>query len=115
MKKITQSVLLMVLIFAFQAEARRDQRREGRQQGRIAEGLKSGELNKHEARRLNRGQRRVDRAQEKAMADGEMTAAEKVKIEKMQDVQSKRIYRQKHDDQKQGSVSQPPVEAPAGE
>ena len=112
MKNITVSVLLVSFVLAFQAEARRDQRRENRQQGRIAEGIQSGELNKHEARRLNRGQRRVDHAQEKAMADGEMTAKEKLKIEKMQDVQSKRIYRQKHDEQKQGTAPQAPVEAP---
>jgi hypothetical protein len=115
MKKIVLSFLMFSFLLTFQAEARRDQKREGRQQGRIAEGIKSGELNKHEARRLHRGQKRVDHSQDKAMADGEMTGAEKLKIEKMQDLQSRRIYRQKNDDQKQGSGAQPPVEAPAGE
>lgn len=41
------------------------------------------------------------------MADGTVTAKEKLKIEKMQDVQSKRIYRQKHDGQNAEAVQSP--------
>lgn len=81
------------------AEARRDQRREGRQEARIAGGVASGELNRQEAKRLRRGQRHVDMMQVKAKSDGVVTDAEAAKIEKMQDLQSKRIYNQKHDEQ----------------
>jgi len=35
----------------------------------------------------------------KAQADGKITAKEKLRLEHAQDVQSKRIYRQKHDKQ----------------
>jgi hypothetical protein len=47
-----------------------------------------------------------------------VTAKERIKLEKMQDVQSKRIYRQKHDEQKRHSATDPqqepaPVETPA--
>lgn len=91
------------------AEARRDQRREVRQQARIAEGVKSGELTRPEAHRLRKGQRRVDAAQRAAKADGEVTPEEKAKIEKMQDVQSARIYKQKHDEQKRDDNKQEPA------
>ncbi|MGZ5280104.1 MAG: hypothetical protein ACXWC9_09190 [Pseudobdellovibrionaceae bacterium] len=89
----------MVGLLSFSAEARRDQNRETRQQGRISQGVQSGELNRAEAHRLRRAQKRVDRAQASAQADGMMTDAEKAHLEKMQDVQSKRIYQQKHDEQ----------------
>jgi hypothetical protein len=92
--------LLIALSFAgLSAEARRDQTREARQQGRIHQGAKSGELTKPEAHRLRKGQRRVDQAQTAAKSDGVVTAEEKARLEKMQDVQSKRIYEQKHDEQ----------------
>ncbi len=112
------AVLLSVSFMSVIAEARRDNRRENRQQGRIAEGVKNGELNRAEAHRLRRGQHRVDVAQDKAEADGVVTAKERIKLEKMQDVQSKRIYRQKHDEQKRQSATGPqqepaPVETPA--
>lgn len=112
MKILNLSTLVLTFIVSLSAEARRDQRREGRQQGRIGQGIESGELTKHEARKLHRGQRRVDRAQEKAMSDGLVTDQEKYKLEKMQDIQSKRIYKEKHDAQKRESAGQPtpPVE-----
>lgn len=109
MNKMIFAVIL-VLAATDAAWARRDQAREGRQNARIAEGVKSGELNHAEAKRLRRGQHHVDNAQKKAMADGTMTDAEKAKIEKMQDVQSKRIYRQKHDGQQRGDHATAPTE-----
>jgi hypothetical protein len=73
--------------------------RQADQQKRIDEGVKSGALNEKEARRLDKGQQRVQKAEDKAMADGKMTAREQRKIEHMQDHQSKKIYREKHDKQ----------------
>src|SRR5687767_12742533 len=75
-----------------------DQRQENQQQ-RIDKGVQSGALNEKEARRLDKGQQRVQKAENKAMADGTVTAKEKRKIEHMQDNQSKKIYREKHDKQ----------------
>ncbi|HUP94378.1 MAG TPA: hypothetical protein VM164_05675 [Burkholderiales bacterium] len=75
-----------------------DQRQEN-QQKRIDKGVQSGALNEKEARRLEKGQQRVQKAENKAMADGTVTAKEKRKIEHMQDNQSKKIYREKHDKQ----------------
>ena len=81
------------------AEAGRDQRREVRQEARIAGGVASGELTRKEAKKLRRGQRHVDMMQAKAKSDGVVTDSEAAKIEKMQNLQSKRIYNQKHDEQ----------------
>jgi hypothetical protein len=41
----------------------------------------------------------VQKAENKAMADGKMTKKERAHIEHMQDQQSKQIYREKHDKQ----------------
>ena len=73
--------------------------RQANQQKRIDEGVKSGQLNEKEARRLEKGQQRVQKAEDKAVADGTVTAKEKRKIEHMQDNQSRKIYRERHDKQ----------------
>lgn len=97
MKKIILS--LSILAMALSAEAGRNQNREHRQEKRIGQGVQSGELTKREARRLERGQNKIDHFQKKAMEDGEMSLEEKAKLEKMQDRQSRKIHRQKHDEQ----------------
>ena len=74
-------------------------KRQENQQKRIDQGVKSGALNEKEAARLQKGQGRVQKAEDKAMADGKMTKKERAKIEHMQDQQSKKIYREKHDKQ----------------
>ena len=99
------AILILGSMTPYFAEARRDQRREGRQQARIHQGVKSGELTRGEAAGLRAGQRRVDRAQRRAAADGNVTAEERAKLERMQDHQSKRIYEQKHDDEKRSDAN----------
>ena len=81
------------------AGARIDQRQSNQQQ-RIDAGVKSGELNQKEAARLQKGQANVQRLEDKARADGKITKKEATRIEHAQDVQSKKIYREKHDKQK---------------
>ena len=53
----------------------------------------------YECWRLEQGQNKVERLESKAQADGTVTPAEKRRLEQAQDVQNKRIYRQKHDAQ----------------
>ena len=77
-------------------------RREANQRARIHQGVKSGELTRHEARRLRRGQRHVDRMEDRAKADGKVTAAERHRITRAQNHQSRRIYRLKHNDRERG-------------
>ncbi len=109
--------VLLAALVSSSAEARRDQRREVRQQGRIGQGVRSGELTHKEAAGLRAGQRHVDRVQRRSkMDDGVVDAREARRIEKIQDRQSKAIYKQKHDDQQRPAAgqpsAQPPVQAP---
>jgi Tfp pilus assembly protein FimT len=75
-----------------------DQRQQN-QERRIEQGEKSGALNAREAARLERGQTRVQKMEDKAAADGKVTVKERRVIERAQNRQSRRIYRQKHDRQ----------------
>lgn len=74
-------------------------RRQERQEQRIDKGVQSGALTPREARRVQAGQRHVGKLETRTQADGTVTAKEKARLEHAQDVQSKRIYRQKHDAQ----------------
>jgi hypothetical protein len=75
-----------------------DQRQQN-QERRIEQGEKSGSLNPREAGRLERGQARVQKMEDKAAGDGKVTAKERARLEHAQNKQSRRIYRQKHDRQ----------------
>jgi hypothetical protein len=74
-------------------------RRQDRQEDRIDQGIRSGELNRREAARLERGQAHVNRLENRALADGSISRGEFRRIEQAQNEQSRRIYRQKHDRQ----------------
>lgn len=65
----------------------------------IDQGVKSGELTQKEAARLEKGQDKVQKVEDKAKADGVVTAKERKRIHKVEDNQSKKIYREKHDRQ----------------
>jgi hypothetical protein len=102
-------VLSVFLIFASSTDslaARRDNRQD-RQQGRIHQGVKSGELTKREARKLRAEQKNIRRAERRAESDGNVTNKEKAKIERMQDRASENIYQQKHDSQDRGGATAP--------
>ncbi len=76
----------------------RVEKREARQQARIAQGIRSGELTPHEAARLENGQARVDRAEDRAKADGRVTPRERMRLNRMQNHQSRKIARLKHNE-----------------
>ncbi len=71
-------------------------RREARQQARIGHGVESGRLTPGETIRLENGQRRVYRAERNAKADGHVSPAERARLNRMQNRQSRRIHRLKH-------------------
>lgn len=75
-------------------------RREARQQKRIEQGVKSGELTPREAGRLEAREAKIQADEAKAKADGKVTKAERAKLQREQNRTSRRIYRQKHDAQK---------------
>lgn len=85
--------------FAQTATPRVDQRQLN-QERRIEQGVDSGALTAREANRLEAGQDRVERVEDRAKADGVVTRRERVRLHQAQDVQSGRIARQKHDRQR---------------
>jgi hypothetical protein len=100
-KSISLAVAVVVgVMMAAPAQAARADRRQVKQQARIVQGVKSGELTKGEAVRLEAQHRalkqeiRQDRAD-----DGHLDASERAKIERQQDRLNRRIVVQKHDGQ----------------
>ena len=75
-----------------------DQRQMNQEQ-RIDQGVASGQLNRREANRLERQQDRIDRMENRANADGVMTAKERARIGAAQNRASRNIAREKHDGQ----------------
>jgi len=69
--------------------------RDVNQQQRIEQGLKSGQLSTGEAARLERGEARVNRMEANALKDGTLTAAEKARITRAQNAESRAIERNK--------------------
>lgn len=74
--------------------------RQANQQRRIDQGVKSGELTQKEAARLERGQDKVQKMEDKAKSDGTVTAKERKRLQHAENVQSRKIYREKHDRQR---------------
>ncbi|MBS1144756.1 MAG: hypothetical protein H6R14_2162 [Proteobacteria bacterium] len=92
------SLVLPALAFA-QANTPRVDQRQANQEQRIDQGVASGSLTQREANRLDRGQDRVDNMENRAKSDGVVTRRERAQLHHAQDVQSRRIYNQKHDRQ----------------
>jgi Skp family chaperone for outer membrane proteins len=81
-----------------------DVQRNINQEKRIGQGLKSGELTKHEAARLERGQARTTHKEYVAGRDGHVGKREHARIQRTENRQSKKIYHQKHDAQTRPAV-----------
>ena len=77
-------------------------RREHRQERRIAQGVRSGELTRHEARNLRRSERSIRTEKRMAMADGRVTPAERRHLRHKENRVSRHIYRAKHNDPVRG-------------
>jgi hypothetical protein len=74
-------------------------RREHNQQERIRQGIKSGELTRREAVRLEEQEAKIRVNERFAKADGKITPAERERLEKELNRTSQNIHEQKHDDQ----------------
>ena len=101
--------LASAAVFAQAATPGIDQRQANQEQ-RVDLGVASGQLNKRETRRLDREQGAINRAENKAKADGTVTTAERKRLHHMQNKASKDIHQQKHDAQ----VRKPVVTATPG-
>jgi len=73
-------------------------RREQRQQHRIAEGVGSGQLTAREAARLQRQQQHIANQQRRDMAmhEGHLTRREQIQLNREQNHASRNIYAKKH-------------------
>jgi multidrug resistance efflux pump len=80
----------------------RVERREARQEMRMAQGIRSGELTRREAVRLERGAARIDRLECRAQADGRVTPRERMHLQRALNHESRRIYRLKHNPRERG-------------
>lgn len=101
-RSIPYAVLTGSLLFGGGAYAQSmysiDQRQDY-QQDRIEQGIRSGQITRSEAYRLEQGERAIDRAQARARADGVVTPQERARIERMTDREGRAIYRESHDSQ----------------
>jgi len=73
--------------------------RQANQEKRIQQGVQSGALTPRETARLDRGQNHVQAMENRARADGKVTPHERARILRAENRQSRRIFRQKHDNQ----------------
>ncbi|MBI3899998.1 MAG: hypothetical protein HY308_17145 [Gammaproteobacteria bacterium] len=73
--------------------------RQSQQHQRIAQGIRSGELNQREAHRLHQEQSQIRTEERAYRADGRLTVAERRDLQQDLNQSSRRIYRQKHDAQ----------------
>jgi hypothetical protein len=96
---LTAALLGTATLAAAPAEARINQR-QGHQQHRIYNGLRSGQLTPRETYRLERQQAHIARYERRSRADGPgLTYRERYRLERMQDRASRNIRRQRHDGQ----------------
>ena len=92
------AIVLPTLAFA-QANTPGVDQRQMNQERRIDQGVASGSLTEREANRMERGQQHVDNIENRAKSDGVVTNRERARLQHAQNVESRRIYRQKHDRQ----------------
>jgi hypothetical protein len=102
MKRIHIVVAAIAALFVVDASAQtsstpRTDGRQATQKARIKTGEASGQLTDKEGRKLERGQKKVQRQENRAKRDGKVTAKERARLEKTQDKQSADITRQKND------------------
>ena len=74
--------------------------RQDNQQARISHGVKNGELTAKESAGLIKGQIELQRMENRAKRDGKVTKNERIRLHRKANVESGKIYRNKHDSKK---------------
>lgn len=97
-------IALIGFIALAPADAGPIKKREERQQARIDQGVKSGELTAEETAKLEREQAKIKADRRKALSDGKLSRKEKAKLTREQHRASRHIYREKHNADKQPGV-----------
>jgi hypothetical protein len=101
MKKILLTVMITGLfgIFAGAADAQttpRVDRRQQNQKTRVRRGVNSGELTRREVRGIKSSTKTTRRYEKRAKSDGVVTWKERRRLNRMQNRNSRKIYRKKH-------------------
>jgi uncharacterized membrane protein YebE (DUF533 family) len=99
LKKLTLATMAVLVTGTAFAGTPVLNQREHNQIHRINQGVRSGELTRPEARRLYRGEARLNRNEAVAKSDGVVTARERARLQNEANRESARIYQQKHDAQ----------------
>jgi hypothetical protein len=73
--------------------------RENKQQNRIQQGIRSGELTPQEAHRLRDQQFHINRLEQAVKADGIVTPGERERLTRQQNMANRNIFRAKHNRQ----------------
>jgi hypothetical protein len=92
-------VFVLVMVGSVFANAPGINRRQHRDQRRIHQGIRNGELTRREAARLEAQQARIRAAERRARADGHITPRDRYRINRRLNHANRNIYRQKHDRQ----------------
>ncbi len=71
--------------------------RQHHQQQRIGQGVRSGDLTREEARKLEHEQRQIRREERRYLSDGQLTPAERADLQRDLNSASRRIYNERHD------------------
>ncbi|CAH1075466.1 hypothetical protein [Candidatus Nitrotoga sp. 1052] len=100
MLKAVFSITAITLAFAASsyADTPKIDHREAKQEQRIDQGIRSGALTSKEEAKLDAGQAKIEKMEEKAKADGHVTKHERKRINHEQNVQSKKIHDMKHNE-----------------
>ena len=93
------SILLAPAVLAQSVATPNFDQRQLNQEQRIQQGAQTGALTPKEVTKLEQGQGRLQAKEDKAKADGKVTAKEREHLQHAQDRQSEKIYREKHDRQ----------------
>lgn len=99
MKKSLTAISIIAASFVGIASAQTtgsEVQRNVNQQERIEQGLKSGQVSTGEAAKLEKGEAHVQKMEANANKDGTLTDAEKARIKKAQNAESRAIDRDKH-------------------
>ena len=103
MRKITLAAFIVTSALSasvFAQTVATEVQRDVNQQNRVEEGLKSGQLSTKEAARIEGREAAIQRTEANAMKDGTLSKGEKAHIQRMQNQESRQIYKEKHDAQK---------------
>lgn len=103
LKQIALAAALLLIAGPVYADTPVLDQRQERQTERIRQGAQSGELTRREAANLVQGQVQLRRMEQRAKSDGEVTARERVRLQQKANVESRQIYRKKHNGRTRGA------------